>query len=379
MTVLEPSDSLLAAQAELDVLTAERQSLAAEDQSLAQTITLDDAQLAATQRERDALTARRQQRAALLYRDLADSVTLAQVVLNSSVNPENDDLRRLELATSADRGEQRTTRQVDRTLRAIKARLADEHRRRDDIATQLPGLDARLAEVMDKLTAATASVSVVGPQIAAPPGPDPIARAAAGAELALTTAQTAQQTAAIATYRAAAASGDPVLAQAAAATTATAATTQAAYVRARGTLARLVARVLHGDGAPLDFIWAATPTPALRAVLFGLSQVGKPYVYATAGPDTYDCSGLTKRAWAESGVGLPHFSGAQLHAGLPVAVGALRPGDLLTYGPDGSQHVVLYIGNGWVVQAEGRAYGVLVTPVNVDPLQGFAGASRPVP
>jgi cell wall-associated NlpC family hydrolase len=144
-------------------------------------------------------------------------------------------------------------------------------------------------------------------------------------------------------------------------------------------LARLVGRELHADGAPLEPIWAATPIPALRAVLFGLSQLGKPYVYATAGPDTYDCSGLTKRAWAETGIGLPHFSGAQLHVGLPIAPEQLRPGDLLTYGPDGSEHVVLYLGNGWVVQAGGRSSGVVVTPADVDPLHGFAGASRPIP
>ena len=120
--------------------------------------------------------------------------------------------------------------------------------------------------------------------------------------------------------------------------------------------------------------------PALRAMYFALSQVGKPYVYATDGPEEYDCSGLTRRAWEENGLALPHFSGSQLHLGLPVAVPDLRPGDLLAYGPDGSQHVVLYVGAGIDVEAMGRAWGVVVAKANLDAGGGgYAGAARPLP
>ena len=42
-----------------------------------------------------------------------------------------------------------------------------------------------------------------------------------------------------------------------------------------------------------------------------LSQVGKAYRFAAAGPDAYDCSGLTMWAWAQAGVSLPHYSKAQ--------------------------------------------------------------------
>jgi cell wall-associated NlpC family hydrolase len=102
-------------------------------------------------------------------------------------------------------------------------------------------------------------------------------------------------------------------------------------------------------------------------------------VYATAGPVTFDCSGLTKAAYAQLHLGLPHFSGAQLHLGIPVTPETLRPGDLLTYGLDGSEHVTMYIGDGLVVEAKGRAYGVIVAPARVDPVKGFAGATRIVP
>jgi cell wall-associated NlpC family hydrolase len=78
-------------------------------------------------------------------------------------------------------------------------------------------------------------------------------------------------------------------------------------------------------------------------------------------------------------MGIPHFSGAQLHLGIPVTPETLRPGDLLAYGPDGADHVTMYIGDGLVVEAKGRAYGVIVSQARVDPLKGFAGATRLVP
>lgn len=150
----------------------------------------------------------------------------------------------------------------------------------------------------------------------------------------------------------------------------------------RGALAELLASSRAGaddERATATTIAAelgATPPAVLRVVLFALRQVGKPYVYASAGPDTFDCSGLTKRVYAEIQLGLPHFSGAQLALGIPVPAIALRPGDLLAYGPDGSAHVSMYVGGGLVVAAKGVAYGVVVGPARTDPEQGFAGATR---
>ena len=114
-------------------------------------------------------------------------------------------------------------------------------------------------------------------------------------------------------------------------------------------------------------------------MLFALRQVGKAYIYATAGPTTFDCSGLTKAAYAQIHLGLPHFSGAQLHLGIPVTPEILRPGDLLTYGPDGAEHVTMYIGDNMDVEAKGRAYGVVIAQARTDPTKGFAGATRIVP
>jgi cell wall-associated NlpC family hydrolase len=105
-----------------------------------------------------------------------------------------------------------------------------------------------------------------------------------------------------------------------------------------------------GVSIPVGSIPPTSPR-AMTAVNFALAQVGKPYKYATSGPSTYDCSGLTAAAWGAAGVSLPHYSGAQYDMLPHVPLSALQPGDLVFRGPGGSQHVSLYIGNGRVVTA----------------------------
>jgi cell wall-associated NlpC family hydrolase len=94
------------------------------------------------------------------------------------------------------------------------------------------------------------------------------------------------------------------------------------------------------------------PSPrAAQAIAFAQDQLGKPYVYAAAGPDTYDCSGLTMRAWQAAGVSMAHYSGAQYSAFPHVPLDQLQPGDLVFRGPGGSAHVGLYIGGGLMIAA----------------------------
>jgi murein DD-endopeptidase MepM/ murein hydrolase activator NlpD len=94
---------------------------------------------------------------------------------------------------------------------------------------------------------------------------------------------------------------------------------------------------------------------AAAAVRFALAQLGDPYVWAAAGPDQWDCSGLTMAAWAAAGRALPHYSAAQYLATTPVTPDRLRPGDLVFWagggGPDAIFHVALYLGAGQVVHA----------------------------
>jgi cell wall-associated NlpC family hydrolase len=97
------------------------------------------------------------------------------------------------------------------------------------------------------------------------------------------------------------------------------------------------------------------------AVAAALSKEGSPYVYGAAGPDAFDCSGLTSWAWAQAGVTIPRTSGEQ--AGLPeVPLDQLQPGDLVTYYSPVS-HVAMYIGNGQVIHASTETRPVYITSV----------------
>jgi cell wall-associated NlpC family hydrolase len=103
------------------------------------------------------------------------------------------------------------------------------------------------------------------------------------------------------------------------------------------------------------------------AVQTALDQIGDPYVYGAAGPDAFDCSGLTMYAWAAAGVSIPHASGMQPGAGTPVSLSALMPGDLVFYYSPIS-HVGMYIGNGQVVHAPHPGSSVEIVPLNSMPV-----------
>ena len=83
---------------------------------------------------------------------------------------------------------------------------------------------------------------------------------------------------------------------------------------------------------------------------FAFAQQGKAYKFNTAGPDTYDCSGLTMAAWASVGVRMAHYSGSQAVAFPKIAYQDLQPGDLVLFYND-LHHVGLYIGGGMMIHA----------------------------
>ena len=110
------------------------------------------------------------------------------------------------------------------------------------------------------------------------------------------------------------------------------------------------------------------------------SQIGVPYVWGGESPKGsgspgFDCSGLTAWSWGQVGVGLPHFSGAQMADSTPVPVSDLQPGDLLFYGPGGSDHVAMYVGPGTMIEAPYTGASVWITGLRLG--GDFVGAGRP--
>jgi cell wall-associated NlpC family hydrolase len=100
-----------------------------------------------------------------------------------------------------------------------------------------------------------------------------------------------------------------------------------------------------------------------KAAKFACDQIGKKYVWAAEGPNSYDCSGLTLAAWRSVGVSLPHNAYEQKQVTARVSYANLRPGDLVFYYSD-VHHVVIYVGNGWVVSAP--TYGIPVEMQKID-------------
>src|SRR5262249_34379891 len=83
--------------------------------------------------------------------------------------------------------------------------------------------------------------------------------------------------------------------------------------------------------------------PPRTAIKDACAQIGKPYVFATAGPNTFDCSGLTKAAWAQAGVSLVHYAYTQKQQTTRISRSELIPGDLVFYYSD-VHHVAMYAG-----------------------------------
>jgi cell wall-associated NlpC family hydrolase len=109
---------------------------------------------------------------------------------------------------------------------------------------------------------------------------------------------------------------------------------------------------------------------AAIAVAFAKAQVGKPYIWAAAGPNAYDCSGLTMAAWGKAGVGMAHGSRDQYAAFPKVSRSQLEPGDLVLFYSD-MHHIGIYVGNGIVVHAGNPQSGVQYIPMNEMPAVGF--------
>ena len=84
-----------------------------------------------------------------------------------------------------------------------------------------------------------------------------------------------------------------------------------------------------------------------RAVQAAAQQNGKPYRYGSVGPDSFDCSGLIKFAFARAGKTLPRTSGEMYRVSQKLSQSAKQPGDLIFMSSNGRiGHVGVYAGNG---------------------------------
>ncbi|WP_194824655.1 NlpC/P60 family protein [Nocardia sp. XZ_19_231] len=86
----------------------------------------------------------------------------------------------------------------------------------------------------------------------------------------------------------------------------------------------------------------------------------------------FDCSGLMLYAFAGIGVSLPHYSGYQYNAGTRVDVADRERGDMLFWGPGGSVHVAMYLGNGKMIEAPESGDVVKISPVREDGIMPYA-------
>ena len=114
------------------------------------------------------------------------------------------------------------------------------------------------------------------------------------------------------------------------------------------------------------------------------SQIGVPYSWGggnAAGPSRgidggantvgFDCSVLVLYAFAGAGIKLPHYSGSQYNMGRKIPSAQMRRGDVIFWGPNGSQHVAIFLGNGQMIEAPYTGSFVKISPVRTSGMTPF--------
>ena len=122
--------------------------------------------------------------------------------------------------------------------------------------------------------------------------------------------------------------------------------------------------------APADLPASGSAKTAVQAAY---RLTGKPYRWGAAGPDSFDCSGLTMFVWRQAGVSLPHSSRAQYAATRRVSRSDLQPGDLVFFGSP-IHHVGMYVGGGNMINSPETGDFVGVRSMN---RRDYVGAGRP--
>ncbi|MFV2023131.1 NlpC/P60 family protein [Micromonospora sp. LOL_028] len=122
--------------------------------------------------------------------------------------------------------------------------------------------------------------------------------------------------------------------------------------------------------SPADPLPEAATGRAASVVAFAHAQLGKPYRWGSAGPHSYDCSGLTSAAWAKAGVQLPHNARRQFGTVTRLGRAQLRPGDLIFFYRN-VQHVGIYIGADQMIHAPRHGEVVRVDRIDRMPIKGY--------
>ncbi|WP_236540107.1 C40 family peptidase [Spiractinospora alimapuensis] len=136
------------------------------------------------------------------------------------------------------------------------------------------------------------------------------------------------------------------------------------------------------DGGPIG----EAPDDLSQAVVdWALAQRGKPYLWGGTGPDAFDCSGLTLKAFEQVGVTIPRVARDQWAHGPEIPQGEEQPGDLVFFdtphqdGGAGPGHVGMVVGDGLQVEAWCTDCGPIATRPYDDPNRSdILGFTRPL-
>lgn len=151
---------------------------------------------------------------------------------------------------------------------------------------------------------------------------------------------------------------------------------QAAATARQAALRARLANLVRPSFTPIKVPAVTANGRGALVVKYALQELGKPYVWAAAGPNSFDCSGLTLFVYAKVGVSLPHSAEAQYGMGQRISRDSLQPGDLVFFSSGGGyiSHVGIYIGNNSYISAPRTGDVVKIQSLN---RRGYVGATRP--